>query len=116
MFFFPATTRVSFFTVSVVCYFFLNQRIGEIDKASTWVKMSLYYSGFNGGSCIFPREISIETFTRVPFTDIKDFAIGWNYFLMIGMTGKELFISGKLSTKDNGQIRPLNLPDLLRHR
>lgn len=58
--------------------------------------MTFYYAGFNtstlfsnNGNIIF----IVDSFTKVPFSGITGFQIGWSYFLI--WKGKELYISQK---------------------
>lgn len=79
--------------------------------------MTFYYAGFNtsmlfsnNGDIIF----IVDSFTKVPFSGITGFQIGWNYFLI--WKGKELYISQKFEENSeeadsNFQlIQPLEKP------
>ncbi|XP_016919356.1 E3 ISG15--protein ligase Herc6 isoform X1 [Apis cerana] len=79
--------------------------------------MTFYYAGFNtsmlfsnNGNIIF----IVDSFTKVPFSGITGFQIGWNYFLI--WKGKELYISQKFEENNkeadsNFQlIQPLEKP------
>lgn len=55
--------------------------------------MPLYYAGLNPSS-LFENKPTIETFTELPFDDVTDVYIDWNYLLLYRYT--ELWITGAI--------------------
>ncbi|KAK2588070.1 hypothetical protein KPH14_004135 [Odynerus spinipes] len=70
--------------------------------------VKLYYAGFNT-SPLFTKEddvvISLDRFTEVPFNDISDMEISWNYFLL--WRHSNLYITGKMN--GGNEKEPLEL-------
>ncbi|XP_014487466.1 PREDICTED: RCC1 domain-containing protein 1 [Dinoponera quadriceps] len=60
--------------------------------------MPVYYTGFNASPLFSDQDgitTSISRLTEIPFSEITNIEIGWNYFLL--WRGTKLYITGKIS-------------------
>ncbi|KYQ50218.1 E3 ubiquitin-protein ligase HERC2 [Trachymyrmex zeteki] len=63
--------------------------------------MPVYYTGLNASPLFSDQDgiiTSISHLTQIPFPEITDIEIGWNYFLLWQKT--KLYITGKISEED----------------
>lgn len=70
--------------------------------------MTLFYAGFNASSLFTEEEdivIAMDQFTKVPFSDITNMEISWNYFLL--WRDLELYIIGKVDNSDDKKAAEL---------
>ncbi|XP_043268857.1 E3 ubiquitin-protein ligase HERC2 [Venturia canescens] len=75
------------------------------------IKMPLYYAGLNPSS-FYSGKYTVEKFTEIPFTDITDVYIDWNYLLLWRYT--ELWITGTIGDLQNPVLtcpKELKIPD-----
>lgn len=66
--------------------------------------MPVYYTGFNASPLFSDQDgiiTSISRLTEIPFSEITNIEIGWNYFLLWRDT--ELYITGKIGENDNDE-------------
>ncbi|XP_032680006.1 RCC1 domain-containing protein 1 [Odontomachus brunneus] len=66
--------------------------------------MRVYYTGFNASPLFTCQDgiiTSISQLTEIPFSEITNIEIGWNYFLL--WRGTELYITGKISENENDE-------------
>lgn len=67
--------------------------------------MPVYYTGFNSSPLFSDQNgiiTSILQLTEIPFPEITNIEIGWNYFLLWRDT--RLYITGKISGNENDEI------------
>lgn len=70
----------------------------------TYRNMRVYYTGFNASPMFSDQNgiiTSISQLTEIPFPEITNIEIGWNYFLLWRDT--ELYITGRISEDENDE-------------
>lgn len=64
--------------------------------------MLVYYTGINASPLFSDQDgiiPSVSHLTQIPFSEITDIEIGWNYFLLWKDT--QLYVTGKISENDD---------------